>query len=72
VIIVKLPFLVKMPPLLIVMTIASYRFQVIVALSMAQFVVSKFTNSQKSKPKIQIVVEKMKVYYVIFITTTYN
>jgi hypothetical protein len=50
-IIIKLPFIVKLHPLHVVMTIASYRFQAVVALLMAQFVVSKFVDSQKKNPK---------------------
>jgi hypothetical protein len=53
VIAVKLPFLVKVHLLSIVMIVASYRFQVVIVLSMAQFVVSKSMDSQKKNPKIQ-------------------
>jgi hypothetical protein len=72
VIAVKIPFLVKVHPLPAVMTVASYRFQVVVALSMAQVVVSKSADSQKTNPKPNLLSEKMKLYYVISVTAAYS
>jgi len=64
---------VKVHPLPIMMIVASYRFQVVVALSMAQFVVSKSTDSQKKKtPKFNSFKKKIILYYVIFVTITYS
>jgi len=53
------------------MTVASYRFQVVVVLSMAQFVVSKSHTPKKTNPKFNSLFEKMKLYYVIFVTITF-